>query len=475
MGLVLAASIGCRGSGIAKTDPGTHFSPMGEALSRSLGIYSAGERVGTHQAEKSHGIWDGHLDAVRVSETTELNLAFRGERFVVRTRQVSFLESDSLALLGSISEIDFGGDRWKTLWVREGRGRYRKVEMMGGREHSGVQFIPETGLTMGAVNLFLDRLEIDPGKEWSDREVLYHMTLERALPVDISWKGKRGRERGFEISVWGMEEEIWLDEDGMVVRETMPWGVEAHHPGPDERLGSLSLESVFAQTAIPVKGAPVNLGDIGSAVLILEGVPETPPSTPWQSVLSERDKVIITLKKPLVPPKGEPGKIKQPGLPGDSVHLSENEPRIQELAARITEGMEDPWQKAAAIGEWVYRNLGKSMRECLTAIEALEAGEGECQSHSLLTVALCRAADIPARFVYGAVYMPDRGAYLFHTWVDVYVGQWVPIDPTLGNFPAGVDHLVLGMGGYMDQFQVFPYILGGGRWGIVYRGEGGEN
>jgi hypothetical protein len=40
------------------------------------------------------------------------------------------------------------------------------------------------------------------------------------------------------------------------------------------------------------------------------------------------------------------------------------------------------------------------------------------------------------------------------------------MDPTLGNFPAGVDHLTLAVGGYQDQFRMFPFIMGKGGWRI---------
>jgi transglutaminase-like putative cysteine protease len=70
------------------------------------------------------------------------------------------------------------------------------------------------------------------------------------------------------------------------------------------------------------------------------------------------------------------------------------------------------------------------------------------------------------------VYLPDRGAFGFHTWVQVHVGEWIPIDPTLGNFPAGVDHLTLAVGGYQDQFRLFPYIMGQGGWRIKMQNAG---
>ena len=159
-------------------------------------------------------------------------------------------------------------------------------------------------------------------------------------------------------------------------------------------------------------------------------------------------------------------------MPSDTFALNLDSPRIRDLAREITGSLEDPWQKAEAIGKWVNRELGKSMRECFSALQVLETGEGECQSHSLLTVSLCRAAGLPARFAYGVVYLPEREAFGFHTWVQVHVGDWIPMDPTLGNIPAGVDHLTLAVGGYQDQFRLFPFIMGQGGWRIKMQDAG---
>jgi transglutaminase-like putative cysteine protease len=155
-------------------------------------------------------------------------------------------------------------------------------------------------------------------------------------------------------------------------------------------------------------------------------------------------------------------------IKGDSFGLDLDSSRIRDLSQKIAGSREDPWEKAVAIGRWVNQEIGKSMRECFSALQVLETGEGECQSHSLLTVSLCRAAGLPARFAYGVVYLPDRGVFGFHTWVEVHVGEWIPMDPTLGNFPAGVDHITLAAGGYQDQFRLFPYIMGKGGWRIRY-------
>jgi transglutaminase-like putative cysteine protease len=63
--------------------------------------------------------------------------------------------------------------------------------------------------------------------------------------------------------------------------------------------------------------------------------------------------------------------------------------------------------------------------------------------------ALCRAAGIPARVVWGSIYTPEKGgSFGHHAWNEVYMGGagWIPVDVTL-NEPdyANAGHLRLGV------------------------------
>lgn len=78
--------------------------------------------------------------------------------------------------------------------------------------------------------------------------------------------------------------------------------------------------------------------------------------------------------------------------------------------------------------------------------EIVKRGFAECRGYAMLFAALCRAADIPARPVWGLVRVPpglDRkhGDIISHNWDEVYIAGcgWVPVDPqrpeTLGMLP----------------------------------------
>ena len=467
---LIAGLPACRSSKGQTPDPGSYFRTDRENTirTRTLGIYSNTLRIGTYSIERAEGVWSGFAEgpAVRQTENLDMRLSFMGEEMVLKTHQKSYIRPD-LTLLGNTSTIDFGGGKWDTKWLLTGDGVYKKEELMG-RSFRNIEVkVPEGAITTEALSLYISGLN---EMENDELEVnLFNLTLARPVPVKIKYRGVEDGLKHFSLSMWGMEEDVWIDEHGMVAKETMPWGLQAREPGDREVAGALSLENVFTQTAVSTEGIPDGFAGQESAIIVIDGLTGRPPSDAWQEVRTDGKRFKVVLKKPAIP---LPGKRSSGTVPvgGDDFGLNLGSVRIQELAREITHDIEDPWEKAEAIGKWVYNNLGKSMRECFSALEALEAGEGECQAHSLLTMALLRVSGIPARFAYGVVYMPNRGHYLFHTWVQVHVGEWIPMDPTLGFFPAGVDHLTLAAGEYMDQFQLFPYIQGGTRWRITYQG-----
>ncbi len=85
------------------------------------------------------------------------------------------------------------------------------------------------------------------------------------------------------------------------------------------------------------------------------------------------------------------------------------------------------------------------------AQEAWDKGQGVCQDMAQLTVALMRAAGLPARYVSGYLH-PDPKAEpgstavgQSHAWVEYWAGSWIPLDPTSGAVVAE-RHVVVARG-----------------------------
>lgn len=111
-------------------------------------------------------------------------------------------------------------------------------------------------------------------------------------------------------------------------------------------------------------------------------------------------------------------------------------PTIIARAQKIVGDEKDALTAVKRIVAWVYRTLDKGTGErgSATAVEVLASRVGDCTEHAALTVALCRAAGIPARNLGGLEYLVlrnDKPVAGFHAWAEVWLGRWVGIDATI--------------------------------------------
>jgi transglutaminase-like putative cysteine protease len=67
-------------------------------------------------------------------------------------------------------------------------------------------------------------------------------------------------------------------------------------------------------------------------------------------------------------------------------------------------------------------------------------------------VALARALGLPARENAGLVYV-DRSFY-YHAWPEVYVGEWITLDPVFNQLPADATHIRFVTGGVDRQVEL---------------------
>lgn len=102
-------------------------------------------------------------------------------------------------------------------------------------------------------------------------------------------------------------------------------------------------------------------------------------------------------------------------------------------AVRWIGAAETGWRRVQRICEWVRANVKYeigSSKPYGTARDVLSSRTGVCRDYAHVAIGLCRALNIPARFVVGHVPWdtppPDFHA-LFEAWLD---GRWVMFDPT---------------------------------------------
>jgi transglutaminase-like putative cysteine protease len=135
---------------------------------------------------------------------------------------------------------------------------------------------------------------------------------------------------------------------------------------------------------------------------------------------------------------------------------SEN-PRIRAQARLLVNRLRDPGLAAERLVRWVHEVLRREVTDAVpNAVQAFETRRGDANEHAVLLVALARAAGLPARTAAGLLYLDGR--FYYHAWAEVYLRDWVAVDPTLGQFPADAARLKLVTGGLARQIELLELV-----------------
>jgi transglutaminase-like putative cysteine protease len=84
----------------------------------------------------------------------------------------------------------------------------------------------------------------------------------------------------------------------------------------------------------------------------------------------------------------------------------------------------------------------------------LRARRGSPAGLAILFTALARRIGLPARPVAGLLL--SRGQVKTHTWAEAFIGDWVPVDPAFGQFPATPAHARLVIGATSHWAEYVP-------------------
>ncbi len=139
--------------------------------------------------------------------------------------------------------------------------------------------------------------------------------------------------------------------------------------------------------------------------------------------------------------------------------IESDDARIRAQARQIVGRESDPARAARLIHDWVAKQVAARVGGgggARGAVRVLETRTGDCNEHTVLYVALARAAGLPARAVAGLLYRGGR--FYYHAWPEVYLGDWVAVDPTLDQFPADAAHVRFVIGGLARQVELVRLI-----------------
>lgn len=106
--------------------------------------------------------------------------------------------------------------------------------------------------------------------------------------------------------------------------------------------------------------------------------------------------------------------------------------RLGKLAWDKFGHLKHPYERAAAVTQWIHKNvdyLRGSTNSATSAFDTVTQRAGVCRDFAHLGIALCRALSIPARYFSGYAYRLDPPD--FHACFEVFIGnRWYIFDAT---------------------------------------------
>jgi hypothetical protein len=270
-----------------------------------------------------------------------------------------------------------------------------------------------------------------------------------------------------ELAFAGLTTTSWVTDTGEVVREESPMGLitvrESAEQAQAMAVSARGRTDLIEDAAVrpEMKGRIDDPRSVSRLVMRVEGADLSSPDLQGAGQAVRGDIVELRDPRELVAQRGE-GDLSMYLAPGR--FIESDDPAIVEEARAALQGVTGgPRERAERLTRHVNALLDKSPTVSLpSARDVLRTKVGDCNEHTVLYVALARAAGIPARIATGLTFV--RGAFYYHAWPEVYIdegrgrGYWLPVDPTLNQFPADATHLRLARGGLESQAAILPLI-----------------
>ena len=435
------------------------------------GVYYRGEKIGFTVSQTTRTD-----DGFELQEDGRLQMLLLGQDTAARIRTTAHVDS-SFALRRFEFSLDPGTGPIVVKGTVDGPSPTATWHLdlaitSGGVTRSESRDLPEAPVVTQNLSRLLANKRLVPGTqhEWTvldpatlqSAKVLIHVrdrdvvrandTIVPAFRVDMDFGG--------------LHTTSWVTDTGDVVREESPLGLITVRE-PAERAQGLSVpgriqaDLLQAAAVVPITAERIDEPrDVRRLKLRLEGAELS--FSDIDGVGQKLDGHVIELVDPRLLKPGAADPVARTFLAPEPL-IESDDPLIRAEAEQAVRGAVSDRDRAERLTRYVNGLLDKKPTVSLpSAREVLRTKVGDCNEHTALFVAMARSIGIPARIAVGLVFM--HGAFYYHAWPEVYIteapglGLWLPVDPTLNQFPADATHLRLARGGLDRQIAILPLI-----------------
>lgn len=439
-----------------------------------MGAYFKGRKIGYVHSLTEKGRLNGD-PVIRVGNHAHVDMEVQGEKRLTRLDQECYLDRD-----GNLHSFNYDQSIMGHRLVVRGkrRGDELVVEIdAGGSKRKKTFKVTNDLYTSGLIKYALLKEKLGAGDEREFDILLEPLLAVEKIHIKVLEESK-GYVDGKDTTILTVEENfkgitgiLRLTADGRTIEELSPQGFRLLPVSREEAktdVAPLPITELLTASRIDVEKRIDHPEKVERLDLLLKNLP------PGFAVKEGRGQKIIKAKR------GDEGidyhfRIERITLPDDATSLparerdlaiylaadhviNSDEEAIVNKAREIVGDEKNTLRAAEKIYRWVYENIDKKLIDTVSALDTLKSGEGECQAHSNLFAALARSAGIPAKVVSGIVYSREFEGFMYHAWNEVYAGEWISLDATLGEFPANATHVKLAEGGLAEQLKVMALV-----------------
>lgn len=434
---------------------------IAESMEESWGIFYRGEKIGY-----AHQTIDPKSDGYTIRDQSNLRLQLLGKTQDISTRVDTEVDQE-----WALERFDFQLTSADVQFEARGKVRagYLDLEIDSGGERSKKAVaLRQRPYLLAALKPYVVTQQLEPGKQH------YFSTFDPATlsqqVTTVTIEGRENLRLGARLEpairirqqFKGISVTSWLDGSGRTLKEESPAGLSLLRQSPQEARSLANTRSVpldlIAQTSITPSSPISDSGQKQLLRLKLSGVDIRNFALNGGRQRLENDQ--LQIRREEIKPAALAFPVRDRRLSSylEATPFTQSDhPRIRALAQRIVAGESDARKAALRIKDWVYVQIAKEPTVSIpNALEVLRTRKGDCNEHTVLFNALARAAGIPARTAVGVVYL--RGAFYYHAWSEVWLGEWVTLDSVLNQFPADVTHIKFIEGEIDRQIDILQLI-----------------
>jgi transglutaminase-like putative cysteine protease len=445
------------------------------------GLYYRGEKIGftvsqTVRTDTGFELQeDGRLQMLLFGQDSAATL-----RTTARVDELFALRSFDFSLDPGTGAIQVSGtvesaaDREGPRRIGQGYALNISITSAGGTRTERRE-LPEAPVMTLNLSRMLASRGITPGAgyQWT----IFDPATLRNAPVDIT-VGRREVVRlndttvpafRVDMTFQGLQTTSWVTDTGDVVKEESPLGLVTIRETADRAQGMGipgRVQSDLLKMSAVVPERPLRIDDSRDVTRLrirLEAVDLANPELSGVGQTAADGAIEIQDAKRLRAEAADPDIAR---YLGPEPLIESDAPEIRAEAELAVRGVQGDRARVEQLTRYVNALLDKKPTVSLpSAREVLRTKVGDCNEHTALYVAMARALGIPARIAVGLVYVRGiTGAFYYHAWPEVYLdegggrGLWLPVDPTLNQFPADATHVRLARGGLDKQAAILPLI-----------------